>query len=48
VISQLFAPFQEVPIDREVAERAGRIHRHTGVRPPDAVPAPSPFEYLSS
>lgn len=35
--SRLLAPFRELPIDREVAERAGRIRRATGIRLPDAL-----------
>lgn len=33
----LLAPLGEVPVDREIAERAGRIRRETGVRLPDAL-----------
>jgi predicted nucleic acid-binding protein len=36
-VSQLLAPFHEVPIDRAVAEHAGHIRRDTGVRLPDAL-----------
>jgi predicted nucleic acid-binding protein len=35
--SVLLAPFREVPIDRTVAERAGRIRRESGIRLPDAL-----------
>src|SRR4051794_6035043 len=36
-VSQLLAPFQEIPVDRAVAEAAGRIRRTTGIRLPDAL-----------
>ncbi len=41
VVRHLLAPFDEVPVDREVAERAGRIRRESGVRTPDALVAAS-------
>lgn len=33
----LLAPLVEVPVDRTIAERAGRIRRTTGIRLPDAL-----------
>lgn len=39
LVRTLLAPFDEVPIDREVAERAGRIRRDGGIRTPDALVA---------
>jgi predicted nucleic acid-binding protein len=36
-VALLLAPFRELPVDRAVAERAGRIRRETGVRAPDAL-----------
>ncbi len=33
----LLAPLGEVNVDREIAERAGRIRRETGLRLPDAL-----------
>lgn len=36
-VLRLLAPFREHRVDREVAERAGRIRRETGVRLPDAL-----------
>ena len=33
----LLAPLGEVPVDREIAERAGRIRRTAGIRLPDAL-----------
>ncbi|HXT51585.1 MAG TPA: PIN domain-containing protein [Thermoanaerobaculia bacterium] len=34
---QLLQPFRELPVDREVAEQAGRIRRESGLRLPDAL-----------
>jgi hypothetical protein len=36
-VSQLLQPFRELSVDREVAERAGRIRRESGLRLPDAL-----------
>jgi hypothetical protein len=36
-VDTLLAPFREIPVDRPIAERAGRIRRETGVRLPDAL-----------
>lgn len=36
-VATLLGPFREVPVDRTIAERAGRIRRETGVRLPDAL-----------
>jgi predicted nucleic acid-binding protein len=36
-VELLLAPFRELPVDRSVAETAGRIRRETGVRAPDAL-----------
>jgi predicted nucleic acid-binding protein len=44
-VSQLLAPFHEVPVDRAVAERAGRIRRDTGVRLPDALIGATALEH---
>jgi hypothetical protein len=41
---RLLAPFREIPVDRAVAERAGRIRRETGIRLPDAVIAATALE----
>jgi toxin FitB len=41
---RLLAPFREIPVDRAVAERAGRIRRETGIRLPDALIAASALE----
>jgi len=45
IITQLLAPFHEVPVDRAVAERAGRIRRESGVAIPDALIAASALEH---
>ena len=37
LIVHLLAPFRELPVDRAVAERAGRIRREAGTRLPDAL-----------
>lgn len=33
----LLSPFREIVVDRDIAERAGRIRRETSVRLPDAL-----------
>lgn len=43
--AQLLAPFRELPVDRGVAERAGRIVRESGVRLPDALIAATALEH---
>ncbi len=43
--SQLLAPFRELPVDRGVAERAGRIVREFDVRLPDAIIAATALEH---
>lgn len=42
--SQLLAPLREVPVDRMVAERGGRIAREFGLRLPDALIAAMALE----
>lgn len=42
--SRLLAPLREVPVDRDVAERAGRIVRESGLRLPDALIAATALE----
>jgi predicted nucleic acid-binding protein len=39
-----WAPFREVPVERAVAERAGRIRRESGIRLPDALIAATAIE----
>jgi predicted nucleic acid-binding protein len=43
--TQLLAPFREVPVDRAVAERAGRVAREFGLRLPDALIAATALEH---
>ncbi len=43
--SRLLAPFRELPIDRAIAERAGRIAREFSVRLPDALIAATAIEH---
>jgi len=45
LVSTLLAPFREIPVDRRVAERAGRIRRESGVRLPDALIAATAIEH---
>jgi predicted nucleic acid-binding protein len=45
VIARLLGPLREVPIDRAIAERAGRVRRETGLRLPDALIAASALEH---
>lgn len=42
--SQLLAPFREIPVNRAVAERAGRVAREFGLRLPDALIAATALE----
>ncbi len=45
LVSTLLAPFREMPVDRAVAERAGRIRRDGGIRLPDALIAATAIEH---
>lgn len=44
-VDLLLAPFRELPVDRAVAERAGRLRRETGIRTPDALIAATALEH---
>jgi len=44
LVSTLLGPFREVAVDRQIAERAGRIRRESGVRLPDALIAATAIE----
>jgi len=44
VVATLLGPLREIPVDRVVAERAGRIRRETGVLLPDALIAATALE----
>jgi predicted nucleic acid-binding protein len=37
IVGTLLSPFRELPVDRDVAETAGRIRREIGIRTPDAL-----------
>ena len=43
-VNIVLGPFREIPVDRRIAERAGRIRRETGVRLPDALIAATAIE----
>lgn len=43
--SELLAPFREHPVDRAIAERAGRVAREHGLRMPDALIAATALEH---
>ena len=43
--AQLLAPFRELPVDRDVAERAGRVRREVGIPMPDALIAATALEH---
>lgn len=45
LVSTLLAPFREIPVDRTVAERAGRVRRESGIRLPDALIAATAIEH---
>jgi predicted nucleic acid-binding protein len=45
LVGTLLAPFPEIPVDRTVAERAGRIRRESGIRLPDALIAATAIEH---
>lgn len=42
--TQLLAPFRELRVTREIAERAGRVAREFGLRLPDALIAATAIE----
>ena len=44
-VQRLLEPFEEVPIDRPVAEHAGRLRRAGGLRTPDALIAATALEH---
>lgn len=45
LVSQLLAPFRELTVDRQVAERAGRVVREFELRMPDALIAATALEH---
>ena len=44
-VQRLMEPFEEVSVDRPVAERAGRLRRAGGLRTPDALIAATALEH---
>lgn len=44
LVSQLLAPFREIPVSRSIAERAGRVAREFQLRLPDAIIAATALE----
>ena len=48
LVKTLLGPFREIPVDRPVAERAGRIRRESDIRLPDALIAASAIEHRLS
>lgn len=42
--ARVLASFREIPVDRAIAERAGRIRRESGLRMPDALIAATALE----
>lgn len=44
-VRHLLEPMTEVPVDRAVAERAGRLRRATSIRLPDALIAATALEH---
>lgn len=45
VVNQLLGPLREIPVDRAIAERAGRVRRETGIRLPDALIAATALQH---
>jgi predicted nucleic acid-binding protein len=45
LVAQLLGPLRELPVDRSVAERAGRVSREAGIRLPDALIAATALEH---
>lgn len=44
LVAQLLAPFRELAVNRDIAERAGRVAREHGLRLPDALIAATALE----
>ncbi|MGH9380966.1 MAG: type II toxin-antitoxin system VapC family toxin [Thermoanaerobaculia bacterium] len=45
LVSTLLSAFREMPVDRAIAERAGRIRRESSIRMPDALIAATAIEH---
>jgi len=48
IVSVLLAPFREIDIGRDIAERAGRLRRDSGIRLSDALIAATAVEHKLS
>lgn len=48
IVSVLLALCREIDVGREIAERAGRLRRESGIRLPDALIAARAVEYKLS
>jgi toxin FitB len=48
VVRVLLSPFREIEVGREIAERAGRLRRESGIRLPDALIAATAVEHKLS
>jgi predicted nucleic acid-binding protein len=48
IVTVLLAPFRELSVGREIAERAGRLRRESGIRLPDALIAATAIEHKLS
>lgn len=44
-VNHLLAPFDEMPVDRAISERAGRLRRSLPIRTPDALIAATALEH---
>jgi len=44
-VRRLLEPLRELPVDRAIAERAGRLRRLSGLRTPDALIAATAIEH---
>jgi len=44
-VARLLAPFRELPVDRAIAERGGRIRLEAGIPMPDALIAATALEH---
>ena len=45
IVARLLGPLRELQVDRDVAERAGRIRRESAIRLPDALIAATVLEH---
>lgn len=45
LVRRVLAPFAEIPVDRPIAERAGRLRREVAIRVPDALIAATALEH---